>query len=33
VPVSEWELIPDKRYGFLTGNSDPIYSFGDVIPK
>ena len=34
VPVSEWELIPsDNRYGFLTGNSDPIYSFGDVIPE
>ncbi|MBI5170941.1 MAG: hypothetical protein HZA61_15735 [Candidatus Eisenbacteria bacterium] len=34
VPVSEWELIPsDNRYGFLTGNSDPIYNFGDVIPE
>ncbi len=34
VPVTEFELIPsDNRYGFLTGNSDPIYSFGDVVPE
>ncbi|MFN8589514.1 MAG: C25 family cysteine peptidase [Candidatus Eisenbacteria bacterium] len=34
VPVSEFELIPsDNSYAYLTGEKDPIYGSGDVIPE
>ena len=35
VPVADgYEIIPsDNRYGCLSGNCDPIYSGGDVIPE
>lgn len=35
VPVGEgYEIIPsDNRYGCLTGNCDPIFGFGPMIPE
>jgi hypothetical protein len=35
VPVGDgYEIIPsDNRYGCLTGNCDPIFGFGDVVPE
>lgn len=35
VPVGDgYEIVPsDNRYGCLTGNCDPIYSGGDVVPE